>query len=319
MAGNIPILFAPPEPADVIRLASLWAEQIHSATGAYRVVSELAAALAGIALGPAEEEFLPLRRALAQHPLTELLRRDPLTARAWTCDRSGRPPDGEIADLMLRHPDAGRLIAAADAVGRNVFAATSGLPTCEAVREHRRFIARLADQAAEERHGARILCIAPAHLREAELSAAGSPGGIRRWVALVDDHETASDIAAELPVPWVVPHVGPIIDTLAEDDLGEPFDFVYCKSIAYFSQQQAEAIIRLSFARLRPGGRLMLSTWAAAAPDRAFWILGGARLSARDESQVARLVTVLPEAEIAERRLFPSINGALLYLEVVRR
>ncbi len=319
MSGKVPLLFAPTEPAELLRLAGLWAEQIHSASGAYRVVSELSAALASIALGPAEEELQPLRAALASHALTGLLRRDPLVARAWRSNPGRRAPDRQLADLMLRHPDAEPIVAAADAVGRNVFAATSGLPTCEAVREHRRLLARLADQAAEERPGARILAIAPPHLREAEIAAEGPTGGIGRWVGLVEDAATATAIATELPLPWVTLHAGRVIGALDRYDLGGVFDFAYCKSIAYFPTGEAEAITRLAFARLRPGGRMLLTTWAAASPDRAFWSLGGARLVARDEAQLARLVTVLPESEIAERRVFPSINGALLYLEVIRR
>ncbi|WP_291298224.1 hypothetical protein [Elioraea sp.] len=302
--------------------ADAWADQIRDPTGAYRVVAEMVSDLAAMAEVCDNAEWGLLRSALLAHPLSQLLRRDPLLARAWRrCDALGQmgvgQQDAVLVDLMLRHPESEVLLRRADDIGRNVYEATSALPGCEAMRDCRRLLARLGDSVAERRWGAEILGIGPAYMREAALSLSGPAGGIRRWVGLVPYQDDATVIARSMPVPWVIPYVARTLPTLLRPDLLGSFDLVYCTGLDQLPDQSAELLMVAAFARVRPGGRLLLAGHDGGGGDAAFWRLAAATvLHQRDEARFAGLAAALPPRDIAARRVFRSINDAMVYLEV---
>jgi SAM-dependent methyltransferase len=303
--------------AGLVRLADSCAAELEDPASAYRAVGRFVAALAAAADQADSREWSVLRRALSLHPLAGKLRRDPLVAQAWRAGSAA--PETTLGDLMLRHPEAERLVRAADRVGRNIYAATSALPGPEAVRDRRRLIARVADSIAEQRPGAEILAIAPGHMREAEATLAGPSGGIRRWVGLVSEPEAATEIARSLPLPWVLPIRRSPLATLLRPDLLGQFDFAYCKSLEIMADAVAESLLVAAFARLRPGGRLLVACRSPGAPDAAFWALAGESVPyPRDEAMLARLSGALDPREIAARRAFGGINEAIAYLEVVK-
>lgn len=303
--------------AGLLRIADACLRDLDDPVAAYRAVGRFVAALAAAADGADAREWSLLRRAVSLHPLIRELRRDPLVAHA---SQSGpAAPETTLGDLMLRHPEGDRLVRAADRVGRNIYPATSALPAAEAMRDRRRLIARLADAVAEERRGAEILAVDPGYMREAEASLAGPSGGIRRWVGLVSEAASASEIARSLPLPWVVPLPRNTLATLLRSDLIGTFDFVYCKSLEVMPDALAESLIVAAFARLHSGGRLLVSCRAPGASDAAFWtLLGGSAMHLRDEAALSRLAGALDSREVAARRGFGGVNEAIAYLEVVK-
>jgi hypothetical protein len=316
-----------PEPEKLLARADAWAEQIRDPTGAYRVVAEMVSDLAALAEVCDGGAWSLLRSALMTHKLSHLLRRDPLLARAWRRNDASRQQgggeydvgqqDGVMVDLMLRHPESEGLLRRADDIGRNVYEATSALPGCEAMRDCRRLLARLGDSVAERRWGAEILGIGPGFMREAALSLSGPAGGIRRWVGLVPHQDEATVIARSMPVPWVIPYVAPCLPTLLRPDLLGAFDLVYCTTLDQLPDQAAELLMVAAFARVRPGGRMLLAGQDGGGGDATFWQFGaGVARRARDEARFAGLIGALPPRDIAARRVFRSINEAMVYLEV---
>jgi hypothetical protein len=310
-----------PEPSRLLARADGWADQIRDATGAYRVVAEMASDLAGLAELCDDAEWSLLRAALLAHPLAQLLRRDPLLARAWRRGEAGQhgagPQDGVLVDLMLRHPESEALLRRADDIGRNVYEATSALPGCEAMRDCRRLLARLGDSVAERRWGAEILGIGPGFMREATLSLSGPAGGIRRWVGLVPHQDDATVIGRSMPVPWVIPYVARQLPTLLRPDLLGSFDLVYCTGLDQLPDQAAELLLVAAFARVKPGGRLLFAGHDRGGDDSAFWQLAtGLVRNPRDEARFAGLMGALPPRDVAAQRVFRSMNGAMVYLEV---
>lgn len=317
MRNRVPYLASPAEPAGLLRLADGWAEALESPTTAHQAVSGLVAALAAVADGTDAGEWALVRAALSSHRLMQLLRRDPLVAYAWRSGGHGPDAQAMLEDLMLRHPDRDAMVGRADQIGQNVHAATTSLPACDAQRDRRRLIARIADSVADSRQGTEILAITPGYMREVESSIAGPAGRIARWTALLPTADQAAVIARAMPLPWVVPIVGSTLATLQRGDILGSFDVVYCKAIEALPDPAAEALAVAAFARLKPGGRLLLGCRAEGAVDTAFWSLGAKReLHLREEVRMARLVSALPPREVAARTLFSSMNDAISYLEV---
>jgi hypothetical protein len=317
MRNRVPFLATPPEPRALLRLADGWAEALEDPGAAYRAVHDLVMALAAVADGADQREWTLVRATLATHRLTQLLRRDPLVAYAWRSGGNSADAEAMVDDLMLRHPLRDPMIGRAEAIGQNVYAATSSLPAADATRGRRRLISRLADATAEHGDAAEILAITPGYMREAETSVAGPAGRIARWVALVPTAEQATTISKGIPLPWVVPLVGSTLATLLRRDMLGSFDLVYCKAIDTLPDPAAEALVVAAFSRLKPGGRMLIGCQAPGAIDAAFWSLGTKRETyRRDEAGLARLVTALPPREVASRALFSAINASIAYLEV---
>ncbi len=317
MRNRVSFLESPAEPSALLRLANGWAAALECPTAAYRAVNDLVSALASVADAADSREWALVRAALSTHRLTQLLRRDPLVAHAWRSSGNGADAQAMLDDLMLRHPERDPMVARADAIGQNVYTATSSLPACDAARDRRRLIFRLADSMAERGRPAEVLAITPGYMREVEGSVAGPAGGIARWVALLPTTVQAAEISRAMPMPWVVPLVGSTLATLLRRDILGGFDLVYCKAIETMADAAAEALAVAAFSRLRPGGRMLLGCRAPGAIDAAFWSLGAAReVHLRDEARLARLVTALPPHEVASRTLFSGMNEAICYLEV---
>jgi hypothetical protein len=317
MRNRLPFLAPPAEPAALPRLADGWAAALESPSAAYRAVTGLVAALAAVADQADVREWALMRATLSSHRLSQLLRRDPLVAYAWRS--GGDVADGQamLDDLMLRHPERDAIVGRADRIGQNVYAATSSLPACDATRDRRRLIARIADAMAESRQPAEILAITPGYMREAEASIAAPAGRIRRWVALLPTADQAAEISRANPLPCIEPLVGSTLAMLLRHDILGVFDFVYCKSIETMADATAEALAVAAFARLKPGGRMLLGCRAPGAVDTAFWSFGTKRdTMLRDEAGLARLVSALPPREVAARAIFSGMNETIAYLEV---
>lgn len=319
MPTRPPFAFCLPEPAALLREADGWAAGLEDPAGAYRAVTGFAGALAAISETAEPREWARFRSALLSHPMTQVLRRDPLVAHAW---RSSGPPaeiDAMLDDLMLRHPDRDPLVRRADAIGQNVHAVTTSLPIPDSVRERRRVLFRLADAVAEQRQQAEILAVNPGLMREAGSSVSGPAGRIRRWVALLPSSVQAQEVFQAMPLPWVVPCVGNTLTMLQREDLLGRFDLVYANALERLTDASAEALAVAAFSRLKPGGRLFLACLSPGASDCAFWCLSGRRtLHRRDEAAMARISAALPPNEVAGRHIFANMGDTLVYLDVLK-
>jgi len=319
MRNRMQALLDGPDAAELLGLAERCAGDLDDPVSAYRALATFVAALAAVADSADRREWSLLRSALLAHPLMALLRRDPLVLEAARVARGARGPEMALGDLMLRHPEADRLLAASDRVGRNLYQASSALPAAEAIRDRRRLIARLADAIAEEHGGAEVLAIGPGYMREAEASLAGPAGAIRRWVGLVAEAESAAEIGRAMPLPWVAPIRRNTMASLLHPDLLGRFDLIYVKALEAVRDAFVPPLILSAFARLKPGGRLLLACRAPGAPDAAFWsLVADGALHLRDEATLARLAGGVAAEELASRRAFGGMNEAIAYLELVR-
>ena len=319
MRNRVQFLLEAPSGEALFRLADRCLRSLEDPVSAYREVSRFVAALGAAADAADPQEWALLRKGIALHPLMRELGSDPLIHHMCRAGRRTAAPEMTIGDLMLRHPEGDRLVQATEPVGRNIHAATSSLALCDAVRDRRRLLARYMDAASERRFGAEVLAIDPGYMREAQSSIAGPAGAIGRWVALVGETKAAAEIARSMPLPWVVPIRGNVLATLLRPDLVGQFDVVYCKTLETMADAAAEALVVAAFARLKPGGRLLLSCRAPGAPDSAFWtVVAGLEPYFRDEAMLSRLAGALDPREVASRTAFSSVNEAIAYLEVVK-
>jgi SAM-dependent methyltransferase len=298
---------------ELLRRCDGWNMMLDEAFGALAVLSGLVAALDRLARTSGQAAWSAVRAGLAGHPLAMRLRQDPLIGRAWRRGPAGLGGDPVLGDLLLRHPDVAHLVTEASPLGRDLHVASTGLPWPVAVRERQRVIARLADAAAERRHGAEILAVAPGLMREAPLSLAGSGGEIARWIALDDDAAVLAGVHRAMPVPWVQPVQADPLSALAQAQGLGRFDLIYQKILDLWDDAAAAALVRAAVARLRPGGRLVLCNRAPDTQDGAFWSLGaGRRRCMRDEAALEAVLRAADPARIAACRAVRTMNGVFV-------
>ena len=221
-----------------------------------------------------------------QHPISELLKQDPYTRRAFEKPR-GYPGDAEMLDYAY-YPTTP---SDASEVGRRVFEVVTTSPNALSVRWRREHIAKLMVELAEKRPSFDVLSVACGHCRELELLDDTTRSKINRFVALDHDEQTlqrAGIVNQGLKLTtWQCN-----VKKLPEHDGQSGFDFIYSIGIYdYLQRYQAEKLTEWLWAKLNPGGELLIANFT---PDN--WGRGYMEafmdwnLTLRSREQMRRLI-----------------------------
>lgn len=202
-----------------------------------------------------------------------------------------------------------------------LFRYASSAPASRALRSRRQLLAREIDRTCEQFGGqARILCVGCGHLREADLSRAVRDGHFREFVALdaqLQSLQTVESCYAAQGIRAV--HCG--LDELfySRNDLRH-FDLIYCAGLyEVLNDQDAHDLTRNLFARLLPGGRLLLSNFLPGIPDIAY--LEGLldwEPHYRSDAELIDLLQGITHKDISHTRIFHDLGNCVSFLEVTR-
>ena len=137
----------------------------------------------------------------------------------------------------------------------------TGSPNALSVRWRREHIAKLMDELADDRPSLDVLSVACGHCRELELLAPSTRSKIKRYVALDHDERTlqqASAVNEALALtPWQCN-----VKSLPAQDEHTGFDFIYSIGIYdYLQSYQAETLTQWLWAKLKPGGELLIANF----------------------------------------------------------
>ncbi len=269
--------------------------------------------------GTWREAVVPAARG---HGVAALVHEDPFTRHSFARPR-GYPGDAGLLDFVYRHPAARAAEEAATAGGRAVMAHTVNVTACEAVRQRREILAGRIDEAARRRPGAEVLAIACGHLREAESSLALREGRIGRLVATDQDPVSLGTVAGYRETVSAAIETRPLSVRqvlAARHDLGL-FDLVYAAGLYdYLEERLAARLTRALFARLRPGGRLLVPNFRTGVREEAYmeaymdW-----HLLYRSRAEIEAFASEIPPEEVAQFRYFEDESGLIGYLEIERR
>lgn len=264
-------------------------------------------------------QMAALVETMRRHPVAQIAWQDPFTSWSYRKPR-GYSGDARLIDFIYGHPSTTPDITAASPTGRAVHAYTFGSESPVAVRERRRFLAHLLDDAVERVGAPDVLAVACGHLREVEL--ARHARQIRRFIALDQDGDSLSEISRCYPdltqLDLVKAQIGRLI---IRPTMHGRFDLVYAAGIYdYLQDRTATRLTAGLFAALKPGGTLFFANFADGIADRGYmdafmdW-----RLILREEADLQRMVDGLPAQEIAQTRLFRGNNRAVIYASVTRK
>lgn len=199
------------------------------------------------------------------------------------------------------------------------YASSAAAP--RALRSRRQLLAREIDRSCELLSGqARMLCVGCGHLREADLSRALRHGHFREFIA-IDAQAQPLQIVESCYAALGVQAQQCSLDELfyGRTDLCH-FDLIYCAGLyEVLDDQDARDLTRNLFARLLPGGRLLLSNFLPGIPNIAY--LEGLldwQPHYRSDAALLDLLLGIPYNDIGGARVFHDLGNCVAFMEVTR-
>lgn len=265
---------------------------------------------------PFEEWRAVAGTRIRQHPVFETVHQAPFTHRAYAKPR-GYPGDAVTLDYIygLERPDS------VPDVVRHLYAWEFQTPSCRSVRARKSLLAEQIDAAGDRTPRPRILSLACGHLREARETTLLLDRGAGAFYAVDQDVESLATVASEFSTYGVDAIHGSVRGVLARKVAYSDLDLVYAAGLYdYLAEPLAVQLTARLFAMLRSGGRLLIPNFNPSLRDIGYleafmdwWLLY------RDDEEMDRLLSAIPEAEIARSSHYRERHGNITFLEVTRR
>ena len=267
-------------------------------------------------LAPSEWRVFAKQTAI-EHPVRDLIHEDPMMRRAFEKPR-GYAGDAVLIDYIYR-------LRRAEGVGHLGEAiydyATSARPAALGVQTRRRIVARAIDRLRERPVGnRRVLSVACGHFREGHLSRAFQAGEIDEVIGLDSDADSLGVVDENFATRNVATVHASVTKLLKRDYLGE-FDLVYSSGLYdYLDDRFAKRLTEALFARLRPGGTLLLCNFVPQIFDAGLMeTYMGWDLIYRAPDQLRAVASDVPTDDIRDSRTWTDSHDAVVYLELTRR
>lgn len=253
-----------------------------------------------------------------QHPLAELIHKDPFTFRAFSKPR-GYAGDAVMMDYIYGREELWSP-PPAELVGQHVFSFTTSAPASEGVRARRAFVATCIDRVAAERHRPNILAIASGHLREAILSAAVRRRKTGRFVALDADALSLAEVERCYGCYGVETITASFRRLMVNSSGSGEFDLVYSTGLFdYLGQRAGQRLLSAMFKMLRPGGSLVVANFLPGVRDIGYMeMFMDWKLVYRTRRDMIDLTMEIPESEVKEVTLFSEECRNIVFLQLVR-
>ena len=250
------------------------------------------------------------------HPVRAIVHEGPITRRAFEKPR-GYAGDAETLDLAYGDADLPPTLSPR---GAALYGYEVQMHGSASVRARRDLLAALIDEVASTVAEPHVLSVACGHLREAAYAAAVRGGRLAAFHALDQDAMSLDVVLRDHGGAGVQPVHGSVRSLLKGTTTFADLDLIYAAGLYdYLPQPVAAKLTARLFGMLRSGGRLLVANFASNLREAGFmeafmdWTL-----IYRDEPEVERFADLVPEAEIASRRLFRDGPGNVVYLELHR-
>ncbi|WP_448682210.1 class I SAM-dependent methyltransferase [Pseudomonas nicosulfuronedens] len=208
-----------------------------------------------------------------------------------------------------------------DGPTEELFRYASSAPAARALRSRRQLLAREIDRSCDQLNGqARILCVGCGHLREVELARSLRHGQFRAFTALDAQALSLQTVNACYAALGVRTQQCTLDDLFyGRQDLCL-FDLIYSPGLyEVLDEHDARDLTRNLFARLLPGGRLLMGNFLPDVPNIAY--LEGLldwRPHYRNDAALLDLLLGIPYNDIGSARVFHDPGNCVAFLEVTR-
>ena len=204
-------------------------------------------------------QLIPLAQ---RHAVMGFLIQDPLTR--WSFEKPrGYSGDAGLLDIYYKHPSANEAVVSSTALGQEIYAHTSEVPSAFAGRERRDILSASVATVIERKSDAEILAIACGHMRESEQCEAVHHTNLKRWVGLDQDPESVKVVTESTPDPRVSAFKGDVRGLIRRSyDIGQ-FDFVYASGLYdYLPNNIGIRLLQRALEFLKPGGEFLFANFS---------------------------------------------------------
>ncbi|GAB0107907.1 methyltransferase [Nocardia sp. JMUB6875] len=250
-----------------------------------------------------------------EHPLADMLCRDPFIVRALTKPR-GYAGDAVLLDMAYRlhEPSTQHL----DPITALLNQATLNRPAIKAARWRRRTLSEQLDHYATRYANPTMVSVAAGHLREIADSQSVHDGLYADIWALDQDRESLDVIDHDYRHLGVHTQQTSVAEIIAAGHTpGAPTDIITSSGLYdYLDRYTAATLTTALINSLRPGGTLLI---ANVAPFQDAALLEAAMdwfLIERTATQMLQLLDHVPKARISKPTLFSDSNHIVTFLEV---
>jgi len=265
---------------------------------------------------PAERWRTLCDTQVRRHPVFAFVHQAPFTQRAFAKPR-GYPGDAVTLDYIYGLEPLGPQSQAV----RDLYGWEFQTPSCRSVRARRKLLAEHIDLSGARSPRPRILSLACGHLREARDAMLLLDRGADAFFAVDQDAESLATVSSELRVYGVNAVRGSVRGVLAGKVLYRDLDLAYAAGLYdYLADPVAIQLTARLFAMLRSGGRLLVPNFNPTLRDVGYleafmdwWLIY------RSNGEMHRLLSAIPDSEIADARLFRDDHGNITVLEVTRK
>lgn len=208
-----------------------------------------------------------------------------------------------------------------DGPTEELFRYASSAPASRALRSRRQLLAREIDRCCDQLNGqARILCVGCGHLREVELARSLRHGRFLEFTAVDAQALSLQTVEASYAALGIQTQQCTLDDLFyGRQDLLH-FDLIYSAGLyEILDDHDARDLTRNLFARLLPGGRLLMGNFLPGVPDIAY--LEGLldwRPHYRSDAALLDLLLGIPYNDIGSARVFHDLGNCVAFLEVTR-
>lgn len=208
-----------------------------------------------------------------------------------------------------------------DGPTEELFRYASSAPASRALRSRRQLLAREIDRCCAHLSGqARILCVGCGHLREVELARSLRHGHFAEFTALDAQVLSLQTVEASYAALGIQTQQCTLDDLFyGRQDLCH-FDLIYSPGLyEVLDDQDARDLTRNLFARLLPGGRLLMGNFLPNVPNIAY--LEGLldwHPHYRSDASLLDLLLGIPYNDIGSARVFHDLGNCVAFLEVTR-
>ncbi|MGF6694204.1 class I SAM-dependent methyltransferase [Pseudomonas sp. D(2018)] len=204
---------------------------------------------------------------------------------------------------------------------RQLFDFATSAQAARALRCRRRMLARALDETCQQAgKGARLLCIAGGHFREAELAHELRHGRFGEMLVLDDDDARLETVRKSYGALGVSTRLGNLEQLLAGECRLQGYDLVYSAGVTeLLDDRRCERLVHRLFQAVSPGGRLLLANFRPEVKGIAF--LEGLldwRPRYRHDAQMLSLLDGVDYNQIASARVFHDIGQRIVFLEAVK-
>jgi extracellular factor (EF) 3-hydroxypalmitic acid methyl ester biosynthesis protein len=256
----------------------------------------------------ASNRLAEFRKHCQRHPLHRLLLEDPFTAQSYFKPR-GQAADGAMLDYIYRP----RYLTLSE-VGNAVHFVTTSLGTAQSIARRRDRFAKAMAQTVRATRRARILSVANGQLRELDTARRLLDRRDFQIFALDADEAPLREAVNANPDVNIVPLQQPIWHFVRQNsDIG--FDLIYSAGLLeQLSDAEAADLLERLVARLAPGGRLIVGSYAPENHARGYMegVMGWSVVY-RSEMDLERLAS---SRQLKRFRTYRDAPGNIVYLVI---